>query len=162
MFGPNAEPVVHLQTAKKGSRLHAIGQGLLYIGNFHLRAYIFKSDELDMSLLGLNPLTAQGCSTTCTHESFSLHHGPNPEPILSGNKQATQDTWQVQINRTESFTPNTDQKVRAWNWDITNIHILTAKMCVQAINLQSLDLTAFYTTTPLSYTHTRKTKGVHT
>jgi hypothetical protein len=24
-FGPNAEPVVHLQTAKKGSTLHAIG-----------------------------------------------------------------------------------------------------------------------------------------
>ena len=45
MFGPNAEPVVHLQTAKKGSTLHAIGQGLLYIGNFHLRAYIFKNDK---------------------------------------------------------------------------------------------------------------------
>ncbi len=72
MFEPNAEPVMHLQTAKKGSTLHAIGQGLLYIGNFHLRAYIFKNDELDTSLLGLNPLTAQGCSATFTHESFSL------------------------------------------------------------------------------------------
>ena len=29
MFEPT-EPVVHLQTAKKGSTLHAIGQGLLY------------------------------------------------------------------------------------------------------------------------------------
>ncbi len=29
MFEPNAEPVVHLQTAKKGSTLYAIGQGLL-------------------------------------------------------------------------------------------------------------------------------------
>ena len=68
MFEPNAEPVMHLQTAKKGSTLHAIGQGLLYIGNFHLRAYIFKNDELNTSLLGLNPLTAQGCSATFTHE----------------------------------------------------------------------------------------------
>jgi hypothetical protein len=128
MFGPNAEPVVQLQTAKKGSTLHAIGQGLLYIGNFHLRAYIFKNDELDTSFLGLNPLTAQGCSATFTHESFSLHHGPNPEPILSGYKHATQDTWQVQINQTESFTPNADQKVRTWNRDINDSHILTAKM----------------------------------
>jgi hypothetical protein len=92
MFGQNAEPVVHLQTAKKGSTLYAIGQGLLYIGNFQLQAYIFKNDELDTSLLGLNPLTAQGCSATFTHESFSLHHEPNPEPILSGYKNTTQDT----------------------------------------------------------------------
>ena len=131
MFGPNAEPVMHLQTAKKGSTLHAIGQGLLYIGNFHLRAYIFKNDELDTSLLGLNPLTAQGCSATFTHESFSLHHGPNPVPILSGYKHTTQDTWQVRIAQIKSFTPNDDQK--AWN-------------------LQSLDIASFYITTPLSHT----------
>ena len=131
MFGPNAEPVMHLQTAKKGSTLHAIGQGLLYIGNFHLRAYIFKNDELDTSLLGLNPLTAQGCSATFTHESFSLHHGPNPVPILSGYKHTTQDTWQVQTYQIKSFTPNDDQK--AWN-------------------LQSLDIASFYITTPLSQT----------
>ena len=130
MFEPT-EPVVHLQTAKKGSTLHAIGQGLLYIGNFHLLAYIFKNDELDTSLLGLNPLTAQGCSATFTHESFSLHHGPNPVPILSGYKHTTQDTWQVQIYQIESFTPNDDQK--AWN-------------------LQSLDIASFYITTPLSQT----------
>jgi hypothetical protein len=146
MFGSNAEPVVHLQTAKKGSTLHAIGKGLLHIGNFHLQAYILKNDELDTSLLGLNPMTAQGCSTTFTHDSFHLHHGPNPEPILSGYKQDIQDTWQVQINRTESFTPNADQK------DITDSHILTSEMYAQASNLQSIDLTAFYTTTPLSYT----------
>jgi hypothetical protein len=130
MFEPT-EPVVHLQTAKKGSTLHAIGQGLLYIGNFHLLAYIFKNDELDTSLLGLNPLTAQGCSATFTHESFSLHHGPNPVPILSGYKHTTQDTWQVQIYQIKSFTPNDDQK--AWN-------------------LQSLDIASFYITTPLSQT----------
>ena len=130
MFGPNAEPVMHLQTAKKGSTLHAIGQGLLYIGNFHLRAYIFKNDELNTSLLGLNPLTAQGCSATFTHDSFNLHHGPDPVPILSGYKHTTQDTWQVRINQIESFTPN-DQK--AWN-------------------LQSLDIASFYITTPLSQT----------
>ena len=111
--------------------MHAIGQGLLYIGNFHLLAYIFKNDELDTSLLGLNPLTAQGCSATFTHESFSLHHGPNPVPILSGYKHTTQDTWQVQIYQIESFTPNDDQK--AWN-------------------LQSLDIASFYITTPLSQT----------
>ena len=131
MFGPNAEPVMHLQTAKKGSTLHAIGQGLLYIGNFHLRAYIFQNDELDTSLLGLNPLTAQGCSATFTHESFSLHYGTNSVPILSGYKHTTQDTWQVQSTRIKSFTPNDDQK--AWN-------------------LQSLDITSFYITTPLSQT----------
>ena len=130
MFEPT-EPVVHLQTAKKGSTLHAIGQGLLYIGNFHLLAYIFKNDELDTSLLGLNPLTSQGCSATFTHESFSLHHGPNPVPILSGYKHTTQDTWQVQIYQIKSFTPNDDQK--AWN-------------------LQSLDIASFYITTPLSQT----------
>ena len=130
MFGPNAEPGMHLQTAKKGSTLHAIGQGLLYIGNFHLRAYIFKNDELNTSLLGLNPLTAQGCSATFTHDSFNLHHGPDPVPILSGYKHTTQDTWQVRINQIESFTPN-DQKT--WN-------------------LQSLDIASFYITTPLSQT----------
>ena len=130
IFGPNAEPVVHLQTAKKGSTLHAIGQGLLYIGNFHLRAYIFKNDELDTSLLGLNPLTAQGCKATFTHESFSLHHEPNPGPILSGYKHTTQDTWHVRMNQFESFALN-DQK--AWN-------------------LQSLDITGFYIPTPLSQT----------
>jgi hypothetical protein len=130
MFGPNAEPVVHLQTAKKRSTLHAIGQGLLYIGNFHLRAYIFRNDELDTSLLGLNPLTAQGCKATFTHESFSLHHGPNSAPILSGYKHTTQNTWQVQINQIESFL---DDDQRAWN-------------------LQSLDITEFYITTPLSQT----------
>ena len=109
MFEPT-EPVVHLQTAKKGSTLHAIGQGLLHIGNFHLLAYIFKNDELDTSLLGLNPLTTQGCSATFTHDSFSLQHGPHPMPILSGYKHITQDTWQVQIYQIESFTPNDDQK----------------------------------------------------
>ena len=131
MFGPNAEPAMHLQTAKKGSTLHAIGQGLLYIGHFQLQAYIFKNDELDTSLLGLNPLTAQGCSATFTHKSFTLHHGPNPVPILSGYKHTTQDTWQVQINQIESSTPNDDQK--AWS-------------------LQSLDIASFYLTTPLSQT----------
>ena len=130
IFRPNAEPIVHLQTAKKGSTLHAIGQGLLHIGNFHLRAYIFKNDELDTSLLGLNPLTAQGCKATFTHDSFSLHHDPNPGPILSGYKHTTQDTWHVRINQFESFTLN-DQK--AWN-------------------LQSLDITGFYIPTPLSQT----------
>ena len=130
IFRPNAEPIVHLQTAKKGSTLHAIGQGLLHIGNFHLRAYIFKNDELDTSLLGLNPLTAQGCKATFTHESFSLHHEPNPGPILSGYKHTTQDTWHVRINQFESFTLN-DKK--AWN-------------------LQSLDITGFYIPTPLSQT----------
>ena len=108
--------------------MHAIGQGLLYIGNFHLRAYIFKNDELDTSLLGLNPLTAQGCSATFTHKSFTLHHGPNPVPILSGYKHTTQDTWQVQIARIKSFTLQ-----KAWN-------------------LQSLDIASLYITTPLSQT----------
>ena len=76
-------------------------------------------------------MTAQGCSATFTHESFSLHHGPNPVPILSGYKHTTQDTWQVRIAQIKSFTPNDDQK--AWN-------------------LQSLDIASFYITTPLSQT----------
>jgi hypothetical protein len=84
----------------------AIGRGCLQIGQFRLPAFIFSNDELEDTLLGLDPLTAQGCTAIFTHESFHLYYKTNPKPILSGSKTANQKAWKVQIQQ-PTLTDNT-------------------------------------------------------
>ncbi len=67
MSAPNAKSFANLKSAKKGSELSAIGRGLLQIGPFCLQAFIFSDEELEDTLLGLNPLTEHGCTAIFTH-----------------------------------------------------------------------------------------------
>jgi hypothetical protein len=90
MSAPNTKSFASLKSAKKGSELLAIGRGLLQIGPFCLQAFIFSDDELEDTLLGLDPLTEHGCTAIFTHESFHLYYKTNPEPILSGSKKSNQ------------------------------------------------------------------------
>jgi hypothetical protein len=99
MSAPNTKSFASLKSAKKGSELSAIGRGLLYIGPFCLQAFIFSDDELEDTLLGLEPLTEHGCTAIFTHESFHLYYKINPEPILSGSIKANQKAWRVQIQQ---------------------------------------------------------------
>ncbi len=100
MSAPNTKSFASLKSAKKGSELSAIGRGLLQIGPFCLQAFIFSDDELEDTLLGLDPLTEHGCTATIfTHESFHLYYKTNPEPILSGSKKSNQKAWKVQIQQ---------------------------------------------------------------
>jgi hypothetical protein len=97
MSETNTQPFANVRSAKIGSELSPIGRGLLQIGTFCFPAYIFRDDELQESLLGLNPLTKQGFSATFTNETFSLFHDLNKEPILHGSKTANQNSWRVAI-----------------------------------------------------------------
>jgi hypothetical protein len=95
MSAPNTKSFACLKSAKKGSELSAIGRGLLQIGSFILQAFIFNDDELEDTLLGLDPLTEHGCTAIFTHESFHLYYKTNPELILSGSKKSNQNAWKV-------------------------------------------------------------------
>jgi hypothetical protein len=95
----NTKSFASLKSAKKGSKLSAIGRGLLQTRSFCLQAFIFSDDELEDTLLGLDPLTEHGCTAIFTHESFHLYHKTNPEPILSGSKKSNQKAWKVQIQQ---------------------------------------------------------------
>jgi hypothetical protein len=99
MSAPNTKSFASLKSAKKGAELSAIGRGLLQIGPFSLQAFIFNDDELEDTLLGLDPLTEHGCTAIFTHESFHLYYKTNPEPILSGSKKSNQKAWKVQIQQ---------------------------------------------------------------
>ncbi len=77
----------------------AIGKGVLQIGPFFLPAFIFSNDELEDTLLGLDPLTAAGCTAVFNKESFQLFHGSNKEPVLSGVKKLKQKAWRVEIHQ---------------------------------------------------------------
>jgi hypothetical protein len=97
MSNTKTQPFANLRSAKIGSELSPIGRGLLQIGPFYFPAYIFRDDELQDSLLGLNPLTKRGCSAIFTNQTFSLLHDLNKEPILHGSKTAYQNSWCVAI-----------------------------------------------------------------
>ena len=99
----NAPPFANVRSAKIGSEFSPIGRGLLQIGPFCFPAYIFRDDELRESLLGLNPLTKRGCSATFTDKTFSLHHGPNSDPILCGSKNVNQNSWQVTFQQYRGY-----------------------------------------------------------
>jgi hypothetical protein len=83
MSAPNTKSFASLKSAKKGSELSAIGRGLLQIGPFSLQAFIFSDDELDDTLLGLDPLTEHGCTAIFT------------QWIEKSNQKA----WKVQIQQ---------------------------------------------------------------
>ena len=74
MSDTKTQPFAKLRSAKIGSELSPIGRGLLQIGPFCFPAFIFRDDELQDSLLGLNPLTKRGCSAIFTDQNFSLLH----------------------------------------------------------------------------------------
>jgi hypothetical protein len=99
MSGPNTKSFASLKSAKKGSELSVIGHGLLQIGPFCLQSFIFSGEELEDTLLGLDPLTEHGCTATFTHQSYHLYYKANPEPILPGSKKANQKAWKVQIHQ---------------------------------------------------------------
>ncbi len=56
-MSPNGHAFASLKSAKKGSELLTIGKGVLQIGSFFLPVFIFSNDELEDTLLGLDPLT---------------------------------------------------------------------------------------------------------
>jgi hypothetical protein len=101
MSDTKTQPFANLRSAKIGSELSPIGRGLLQIGPFCFPAYIFRDNELQDSLLGLNPLTKRGCSAIFINRTFSLLHDPNKEPILHESKTAYQKIHGVwQFNNT--------------------------------------------------------------
>jgi hypothetical protein len=99
MYAPNTKYFASLKSAKKGSELSAIGRGLLQIGSFCLKAFIFSDDELEDTLLGLDLLTEQECTAIFTHQPFHLYYKTNYEPILSGSNKTNQKAWKVQIHQ---------------------------------------------------------------
>ncbi len=103
MSETNTQPFANVRSAKMSSELSPIGRGLLQIGPFCFPAYIFRDDELQESLLGLNPLTKRGCLATFTNETFSLLHDLNKEPILHGSKTANQNSWRVAIQQYHGY-----------------------------------------------------------
>ena len=98
-MSPNGHAFASLKSAKKGSALSAIGKGVLQIGPFFLPAFIFSNDELEDTLLGLDPLTEAGCTAVFNKESFQLFHGSNTQPVLSGVKELNQKAWRVEIHQ---------------------------------------------------------------
>ncbi len=99
MSAPNTKFFASLKSAKNGSELSAIGRGLLQIGTFCLQAFIFSDEQLEDTLLGLDPLAEHGCTAIFTHQSFHLYYKTNPKPILSGSKKVDQKAWKVQIQK---------------------------------------------------------------
>ncbi len=89
-MSPHGHAFASLKSAKKGSALSAIGKGVLQIGPFFLPASIFSNDELEDTLLDLDPLTEAGCTAVFNKESFQLFHGSNKVPVLSGVKKLHQ------------------------------------------------------------------------
>jgi hypothetical protein len=71
----------------------------LQIGPFFLPAFIFSNDELENTLLGLDPLTEARCTAVFNKTSFQLFHGSNTEPVLSGVKKLNQKAWKVEIHQ---------------------------------------------------------------
>ena len=63
-----------IKCAKQGAILTAIGTGSLTIGRFRIQVFICRNHELQHSLLGLNPLTARGCTAEFTNRYFRLNH----------------------------------------------------------------------------------------
>jgi hypothetical protein len=70
----NSKSHATIKCAKQGAILTAIGMGSLPIGRFRIQAFICRNHELQHSLLGLNPLTAKGCTAELTNRYFRLNH----------------------------------------------------------------------------------------
>jgi hypothetical protein len=103
MSDTKTQPFANLRSVKIGSELSPIGRGLLQIGPFCFPAYIFRDDELQDSLLGLNPLTKRGCSAIFNNRTFILLYDLNKEPILHGSKTDYQNSWPVAIQQYHGY-----------------------------------------------------------
>jgi hypothetical protein len=77
MASPSGHAFASLKSATKGSELLAIGKDVLQIGPFFLLDFIFSNDELEDTLLGLDPLTEAGCIAVFNKGSFQLFHESN-------------------------------------------------------------------------------------
>jgi hypothetical protein len=76
----NSKSYATIKCAKQGVVLTAIGTGSLNIGRFCLQAFICRDNELQHSLLGLNPLTARGCTAQFTNIQAKSHGLPPTYP----------------------------------------------------------------------------------
>jgi hypothetical protein len=93
----NSKIYATIKCAKQGAVLTAIGTGSLHIKRFRLQAFICRDNELQHSLLGLNPLTARGCTAEFTNKYFRLNHTAYLQPILVGYKYLRPTLWSVTI-----------------------------------------------------------------
>jgi hypothetical protein len=93
----NFKSYATIKCANQGSTLTAIGMGSLTIGRFRIQAFICRNQELQHSLLGLNPLTAKGCTAKFTNRYFRLNHTACLQPILVGYKYHRPTLWRVTI-----------------------------------------------------------------
>ncbi len=66
----NSKSYATIKCTKQGAILTAIGTGSLTIGRFRIQAFICRNHELQHSLLGLNPLTARGCTAEFMNRYF--------------------------------------------------------------------------------------------
>ncbi len=82
----NSKRYATIKCAKQGAILTAIGMGSLSIGRFRIQAFICRNNESQHSLLGLNPLTAKGCTAEFTNRYFRLNHTACLQSILVGYK----------------------------------------------------------------------------
>jgi hypothetical protein len=116
--------------AKQGAKITVIGTGSLTIGRFRLRAFICRDDELQHSLLGLNPLMEKGCTAEFTDKIFKLDHTACLQPVLTGYKYLRPTLWRVSIppaqhNHTSSTT-NKTFKVSPTS-EMANVAVLPVK-----------------------------------
>jgi hypothetical protein len=93
----NSKSYATIKCAKQGAILTAIGTGTLTIGRFRIQAFICRNHELQHSSLGLNPLTARGCTAEFTNRYFRLNHTACLQPILVGYKYNRPTLWRVTI-----------------------------------------------------------------
>ncbi len=93
----NSKCFATIKCAKQGAILTAIGLGSLTIERFRIQAFICRNDELQHSLLGLNPLTTKGCTAEFTNKYFRLNHSACLQPILVGYKHHRPTLWRVII-----------------------------------------------------------------
>ncbi len=93
----NSKSYATIKWAKQGAVLAAIGTGSLTIGRFRLQAFICRNTELQHFLLGINPLTARGCTAEFTNRYFRLNHTACLQPNLVGYKYLRPTLWRVTI-----------------------------------------------------------------
>ncbi len=93
----NSKSYATIKCAKQGALLTAIGMGSLNIGRFRIQAFICRNHELQHYLLGLNPLTARGCTAEFTNKYFRPNHAACLQPILVRYKHHRPTLWRVTI-----------------------------------------------------------------
>jgi hypothetical protein len=83
---------------KTRSRPHGCRHGITQHWEVSTPSFICRDNELQHSLLGLNPLTARGCTAELTNKYFKLHPTACLRPILVvGYKHLRPTLWRVTI-----------------------------------------------------------------